>query len=316
MNADASLTVIVPTFEEPILLARALTSLRDQLHESLHVVVVNNGGDPAVVDQVVGVIASSSSPLASRIIARHRTKHDARGAVIREALQNVSTPFVAVLDESQSWQSSCASVAVKRLINNPETPAVCVGWSIAFEKMIEERVWPRRNDAVTLKAGDVSLSSLLSGVEIPQHAIVYRVSALTAVDGVNPSFEHLAMWDVNVRLATHADVVVEPSPLATLHVLEGTTEEEDERRHAIEAERQQLISSWMKETLPGGANKGQCALDALAHRNRESELQLLRDENAQLRREIANFNGLSSRALRAMLQPTKLVRAVQRRTKK
>ena len=65
MNADASLTVIVPTFEEPILLARALTSLRDQLHESLHVVVVNNGGDPAVVDQVVGAIASSSSPLAS-----------------------------------------------------------------------------------------------------------------------------------------------------------------------------------------------------------------------------------------------------------
>lgn len=316
ITTDVSLTVIVPTFEEPILLARALTSLRDQSLESLHVVVVNNGGDPAPVEQVVGVITSSSSPLASRITTLHRERRDVRAVVIHDALQKVVSPFVAILDESQSWQPSCAAVAVKCLIDALEVPAVCVGWSIAFEKMIEERVWPRRNDAVSLKDGDVSLMSLLSGNEIPEHVFVYRRSALTAVGGVNQSLDHLAMWDVSIRLAAHGAIAIVPTPLATLHVLERTTEDDDERRHAVESERQTLISSWMTETLPGGANKGQCALDALANRNRDDELQALREENARLRNEIANFNGLSSRALRAMLQPKKLVRAVQRRAKK
>lgn len=315
-STDVSLTVIVPTFEEPILLARALTSLRDQSHESLHVVVVNNGGDPTVVDQVVGVVATSSSPLASRITSRHRDTHDVRGMLINDALRQVVTPFVAIMDESQSWQPACASLAVKQLFDNPETPAVCVGWSVTHEKMIEERVWPRRNDAMLFKEGDVSLTSLLSGIEIPEHAMVYRHSSLTSAGGVNTSLEHLVMWDVNVRIATHGNIAVVSTPLATLHVLERDADEEDERRHAIEAERQQLMSSWMTETLPGGANKGQCALDALANRNRDNELQALREENARLRNEIANFNGLSSRALRAMLQPKKLVRAVQRRAKK
>lgn len=313
---DASLTVVVPTFEEPILLARALTSLRDQTHEPLHVVVVNNGGDPAIVDQVVGVITASSSPLASRIAIHHRDQHVLRGAVLHDALRDVSTPFVAIVDESQSWQPSCASIAVKRLMENPDIPAVCVGWSIAFEKMIEERVWPRRNHEVLLAEGDVSLASLLSGIEIPEHAMVYRRGAIRATGDVSQSLEYLAMWDVNVQIATYGKIAISPISLATLHLLERTAEEDDEWRHAIEAERQKLISSWMSETLPGGANKGQCALEALAHRNRESELQALRDENAQLRNEIANFNGLSSRALRAMLQPQKLVRAVQRRVKK
>ncbi len=314
--SDASLTVIVPTFEEPILLARALTSLRDQTHEPLHVVVVNNGGDPSVVDQVVGVVTTSSSALASRITIHHRDQHGVRGVVIEEALRRIDSPFIAILDESQSWQPSCASLAVKCLIGNSETEAVCVGWSIAFEKMIEERVWPRRNDAVSLKEGDVSLASLMSGIEIPEHAVVYRRSAVTTIGGMNESLDHLAMWDVNVRIATHGTIAVVPTSLVTLHVLERSSEDEDAHRHAVDAERQQLISSWLAETLPGGANKGQCALDALAHRNRENELQTLREENARLRNEIANFNGLSSRALRAMLQPKKLVRAVQRRVKK
>lgn len=314
--SNASLTVIVPTFEEPIRLARALTSLRDQTHEPLHVVVVNNGGDPSVVEQVVGVIASSSSPVASRITIHHRDQHGARGMVIEEALRQIDSPFVAILDESQSWQPSCASVAVKCLTDNSQASAVCVGWSIALEKMIEERVWPRRNDAVSLKEGDLSLASLMSGIEIPEHAVVYRRSALTSVGGVDQSLDHLAMWDVNVRMATHGTIAIVPTSLVTLHVLERSSEDDDANRHAVEAERQRLISSWLAETLPGGANKGQCALDALTNRNRDNELQALREENARLQNEIANFNGLSSRALRAMLQPKKLVRAVQRRVKK
>jgi hypothetical protein len=76
------------------------------------------------------------------------------------------------------------------------------------------------------------------------------------------------------------------------------------------------MSAWLNESLPGGANKGQAALDALANRNREQQLQQLRDENVALRKEIANFHGISSRALRVILQPKKLVRAFQRRLKK
>lgn len=316
LSSDVSLTVIVPTFEEPILLARALTSLRDQTHDSLQVLVVNNGGNPEVVDQVVAVVTASSSPLASRVVVHHRSNHDVRGLVLQEAILRANTPFVAILDESQTWLPTCAGVVVKCLEDSADASAVCVGWSITQEKKIEERVWPRRNDAIMLSSGDMSLTALLSGVDIPEHACVYRRSALTTVGGVDQSLEHLAMWDVNVRLATHGPISVVPYALVTLHVLERSSEDEDAHRHAVEAERQLLVSSWMTETLPGGANKGQCALEALANRNRENELQALRDENANLRREIANFNGVSSRALRAMMQPKKLVRAVQRRVKK
>lgn len=312
---DASVTVIVPTFEQPILLARALTSLRDQSVD-LRVLVVNNAGDPASVDQVIATIASSSTPLAGSISVQHLSQRTTRGSLINDALASVTTPYVAILDESQTWKPGCAAAATKCLTENQDVPAVCVAHHVAFEKMIEDRVWPRRNETATLAQGDVSLTSLLSGVVIPEHAMVYRASAVRVVGGVNESLEHLAIWDVNIRVASSAQIAVVPTHLVTLHILERDNEDEATLHHAVEAERHTLVSSWMNESLPGGANKGQSALDALAHRNRENELQQLRDENEELRKEIANFHGLSSRALRAALQPKKLLRAVQRRTKR
>jgi hypothetical protein len=164
--------------------------------------------------------------------------------------------------------------------------------------MIEERVWPRLNKATQISDGDVSLTSLLSGIDLPEHSFVYRRDAITNAGGVNSSLEYVAMWDLNVRIASDGSIGVIPTPLATLHVLERTTDDDNEHRSNVEAERHHLVTLWLNEVLPGGANKGQCALDAA------------------LRKEIASFHGLSSRALRAALQPTKLLRAVQRRTKK
>jgi hypothetical protein len=313
---DASVTVIVPTFEQPILLARALTSLRDQTNASVHVLVVNNGGDPAPVDQVVRVITSSSSSLANAITVRHLSDRTVRGALLRDAFTDVVTPYVAILDESQTWQPTCAAMVVRYLKENTTASAVCVGYAIAQEKMIEERVWPRLNKATQISDGDVSLTSLLSGIDLPEHAFVYRCDAITNAGGINSSLEYVATWDLNVRIASGGSIGVIPTPLATLHVLERTTDDDNEHRSNVEAERHHLVTLWLNEVLPGGANKGQCALDALAHRNRETELEQLRTENAALRKEIASFHGLSSRALRAALQPTKLLRAVQRRTKK
>ena len=313
---DASVTVIVPTFEEPILLARALTSLRDQTHESLHVLVVNNGGDPSAVNQVVDVIRTSSAALASRISVHHRKSHDTRGALVSDALGHVESEFVAVMDQSQTWMPLCAASALQSLTEHPHAPAVCVGHSVVLEKMIEERVWPRRNTSSLFAEGDMSLTSLLSGYDIPEHAVVYRSGAISEVGGVDTSLEHLAMWDLNVRLATLGTFVALPTSLVTVHVLERTAEQDNEHRHNVEAERHRLMSAWLNESLPGGANKGQAALDALANRNREQQLQQLRDENVALRKEIANFHGISSRALRVILQPKKLVRAFQRRLKK
>jgi hypothetical protein len=278
--------------------------------------VVNNGGDPSAVDQVVDVVRASSTPLASQISVIHRDRHDARGSVLHDALAVVTSSFVAVLDQSQTWNRLCASSAVQSLQQHSDALAVCVGYNMVQEKMIDERVWPRHNTGMQLHVGDVSLTSLLSGADVPEHAFVYRTAAVTEVGGVDPVLDHLALWDLNVRIATQGSIAVLSIPLVTLHSLETSPEEENAHRRKVDAERHELISSWMNSTLPGGANKGQCALDALAHRNRESELQLLRDENANLRKEIANFNGLSSRALRAVVQPTKLVRAVQRRLKK
>jgi hypothetical protein len=314
-TTDASVTVIVPTVEQPIVLARALTSLRDQ-SETVRVLVVNNGGDPAPVDQVVASITSSSTPLSTHLTVQHRSRHDERGALIKDALADVSTPYVAILDDSQTWRATCAAVAVTCLVDNPNAAAVCVGYDVAHEKMIEERVWPRRNEAMSRQIGDVSLASLLSGVNIPEHSMIYRTQAIRDAGGVNDTLTHLVMWDLNVRLASTSHIAVVKTPLVTLHVRESDSETEEKTRQSVEDERHVLVSSWLNETLPGGANKGQCALDALAYRNREDELRQLREENAALRKEIANFHGLSSRALRAALQPKKLLRAVQRRTKK
>jgi hypothetical protein len=182
--------------------------------------------------------------------------------------------------------------------------------------MIEERVWPRLNKVAQIEGGNVSLTSLLSGIDLPEHAFVYRREEMANAGGIDSSLEYLALWDVNIRLASRGSIGVIQAPLVTLHVLERTTEDDSQHRNEEEAERHRLVTSWLHEVLPGGANKGQASLDALAHRNRETELQQLRDENAALRKEIANFHGLSSRALRAVLQPTKMLRAVQRRTKK
>ena len=53
--------VIMRTYERPVLLARAIASVQQQSFRDWELVVVNNGGDPAVVDKVVDVARRTTS---------------------------------------------------------------------------------------------------------------------------------------------------------------------------------------------------------------------------------------------------------------
>ncbi|MTA71693.1 MAG: glycosyltransferase, partial [Actinobacteria bacterium] len=53
-------SIVMRTYERPILLARAIASVQKQTFTDWNLVVVNNGGNRAVVDAVVEVARSST----------------------------------------------------------------------------------------------------------------------------------------------------------------------------------------------------------------------------------------------------------------
>ena len=310
---DVQVTVVVPTFEQPIFLARALTCIRDQSHRWLEVVVVNNGGDPTVVDELVEVVAKSSSPHAQSFRIIHIDTKETPGAAINRALAETTGDFVAILDESATWKPDFVSVASAALLQNSDAVAVTTGYSITYEKKIDDRLWPRRNESPHIDVHEMSLANLLAGNEVPLNAVMYRRSMLNKVGLFNATLDHLYAWDLDIRLASNGDFFVTPEQVSVQHVLEQSPEEQMVTHDSRDRERDHLISQWLSEELPGGANKGEVALHALANRNRNQELESLRAENNQLRKEIANFNAISSRMLRGIMQPSKIIRAARRK---
>ena len=196
--ADASaepplVSVIMPTFDRPEFLARAVRSVLAQTYPNVELIVVNDAGCP--VDDVLRPLDPDGRITYVRL-GRNRNRSAARNA----GLALARGTYVAYLDDDDWYMPS----HLERLVGLLERTGGAVAYGFA-ERITEER----RSDgwaqtAVTpVYRMPYRRELLLVGNYIPMPCLVHRRDCLDVVGTFDEDMVTHEDWDLLIRLSAH-----------------------------------------------------------------------------------------------------------------
>lgn len=314
--------IVMRTYERPVLLARALASVAAQTHRDWHLVVVNNGGDPAAVDSVVAASPVPRSAGSHSVL--HLPERVGMEAASNRALATTEGEFFAVHDDDDVWHPDFLSVTTARLSVEPGASAVVTGLTKVIETMRGDKVWPVREEPFWLNEGRLTFRGMIGANTFPPVAALFRTSLVTRVGGFDESLPVLGDWEFNLRAVRAGRFVHEPQVLARYHVRTADSDRasansitDGESLHR--STKLLLQDRWLGETVDG-LNKGLLSLQAQAAGDAEETLraQDLRtaevDVEAVANRvaDIMSTRRAHRRVLRGLRNPGHALRAVRR----
>ena len=259
--------IVMRTYERPVLLARAIASVQSQTFSDWHLIVVNNGGDPKVVDDVVAV-ASQANP-AHDITVVHLAERVGMEEASNQGLAASNAEFFVIHDDDDSWKSEFLERSVATLQKNPAAAAVVTGVTRIHETFRGSKVWPVRHEDFYLDEGRLTLRGMIGNNTFPPIAALFRSRVLAEVGNFDASLPVLGDWEFNLRAVRAGGFVFINERLAHYHtrtsdsdVASGNsiTVGQDLHRNV----KLQLQNRWLTEPAVDGVNKGMLSLAAEA----------------------------------------------------
>lgn len=201
-------SVIVRTKDRPRLLSRALDDILAQDLEDWEAVVVNDGGDDAVVDGLV----HERPRFGERIAVLHHDASLGMEAASNRGLAETSGEFVVVHDDDDTWASDFLSAAVAWLDEHPDALAVSMGTEIVRERLDDDRIVELDREPFGPPHDIVTAYDLLLSNRFVPISVLIRRSALEKLGGFDETLPVVGDWELNLRLALHGEVgyVAEP----------------------------------------------------------------------------------------------------------
>lgn len=191
--------IITRTKNRPVLLARAFASILGQTHQDWHLYLVNDGGDPLPVDQLV---ETHRFAFQNRITVKHHETSLGMEAASNAALIGAKGDFVIIHDDDDAWKPQFLEKTVAYL-NAPEhsqTIAVVTNCILVHEKItdsssieIKRDLWPEARDLYNIK-------DMLIINRFPPICMLIRKVAVDYLEGFNSNMPVLGDWDFNLRL--------------------------------------------------------------------------------------------------------------------
>lgn len=176
-------SVIVPTFNRPELLTRALESIAAQTHPSIEVVVVNDGGDD--VRDVVWRFAFA-------VYKRHRTNTGLPSAR-NTGLKVAQGQYIAYLDDDDWFYPQHLATLVQTLSD---------GQRAAYSDA--HAIYPDQAPQLYL-SNDYDRQSLKRNNLFPVCCVMHERSLIEEVGAFDPALPSHEDWDLWIRMAAVTD---------------------------------------------------------------------------------------------------------------
>jgi glycosyltransferase involved in cell wall biosynthesis len=216
-------SVVVPTYNRPEKLRRAVGTVVEQTHEPVELVVVDDHSETPASDALADVDVST---LDAVTVVRHeenRGANAARNTGIREA----AGEFVAFLDDDDRWAPEKLARQVEAFQSGGER--------IGLVYTGARYVYP---DGERVISGDVAgevTRDILAGAAIAEFsAVMVRASVVERVGLPDERFPSWQDHEWFLRLSLHCEFAVVPDPLTVRHWdHEGRIGEDFERRRDV-----------------------------------------------------------------------------------
>ena len=218
---SATVAVVLRTSDRPVLLQRAVASVRGQTHDDWRLVVVVDGGDPAAVTE-----ALAAAGLADDERVTVLTEGSGRGpaGAANAGLAVADADLVVLHDDDDTWAPGFLAAAVAHLDANPDQVAVATSTETVTESLGERGIKESGREPLAPDLDRISLLTAARGHVVPAISLVVRRDVQREVGELDTSLPVLEDWDFLLRLLTHGPVgYLAGEPLAAWHVRPDAT---------------------------------------------------------------------------------------------
>lgn len=216
---EPSVAIITRTKDRPLLLKRAARSVAGQSYRNILWIVVNDGGDPEPVREVLD--ESLVDP--TRIIFISHEQSLGMEAASNAGIRSCSSDLIVIHDDDDSWEPGFLEQSVAFLDRHGQLYDGVVCHSTYIEEVIA--------DGAVAECGRHPFNDWLCNVQIaemavanlfPPIAFLFRRGVWARLDGFDETLPVLGDWDFNLRFLMEADIGVLPLALANYHHRTGT----------------------------------------------------------------------------------------------
>ena len=314
--------VIMRTYERPVLLARAIASVQQQTFRDWELIIVNNGGDPAVVDRVVDAAGRTTGSGAISVL--HLAERTGMEDASNHGLRSSGSDYFAIHDDDDAWHPDFLAVTVARLDASPGSAAVVTSLTKVIETMKGNKVWPVREESFWLNPGRLTYRGMIGANTFPPIAALFRRSILDVVGYFDGSLPVLGDWEFNLRAVRAGGFLFEERVLARYHVRTADSDRaasnsivDGESLHR--SVKLELQDRWLPEMVDG-VSKGLLSVQAQAagdmEETRIAGVRSVADVDVEaIANRTANIletRRLSRRVWRGLRHPGHALRAVKR----
>ncbi len=219
-----SVGIVTRTKNRAVLLRRALESVKRQTYENWRLIIVNDGGEPAPVDELVRNIFG---PEENRVHVAHNSTSLGMEAASNVGIRNLETDLGVIHDDDDSWAPDYLSVATQvfaqQRANIPSLRGVVVRVNAVFETVTGNHIridkvdpwqawWTDAPDE-----GIISLQKMMVRNQFPPIAFLFDMAVCKELGMYDESLPVLGDWEYNIRFMLKYDVWLHPEYLAFYH---------------------------------------------------------------------------------------------------
>jgi glycosyltransferase involved in cell wall biosynthesis len=212
--------IVTRTKNRPVLLKRALDSIVNQSFGSWALVVVNDGGDSAAVDELLQHYYQAAD---HRIQVIHLRESRGMEAASNIGIEALDCDYLAIHDDDDSWAPEFLSITLLELEHTrkqfPTMAAMLAMANSVYERIDQNAVIVERTEPYKpwVNKGPLSLDSLLIENQFAPIQALWRMDALNDVGLFREDLPVLGDWEFNVRFLLKYDIGIVPQTLAFYH---------------------------------------------------------------------------------------------------
>ncbi|MET4060357.1 glycosyltransferase involved in cell wall biosynthesis [Arthrobacter sp. UYP6] len=201
-HEPSPVAVIVRTKNRPLFLRRALKDVFAQTYSRFRVVIVNDGGDPEDVENLIAEL-----PLGARqhIDTIHHQQSVGMEAASNAGIRRCDSDYVVIHDDDDLWHPEFLERTVNYLENSSDA-GVVVRTTIRYEEVVGSNIRETGSAPFWEDLREISLGELLRVNRAVPISFLYRRSLHEEVGYYNENLETCGDWDFNLRVLSRHQV--------------------------------------------------------------------------------------------------------------
>jgi len=229
-NLSPKVSVITRTKDRPVLLRRCLDSVLSQNYSFYELIIINDGGNPLLVENI---LLEKGANLLPYIKVIHNTDSSGMEAASNKAIRESTGSLIAVHDDDDTWDPSFLSKMVSFLrVNKIYQGAIChsryISESIDGITVVNHGQWDYNQWVEYVMMSEMAINNIF-----PPISFVFSRKAYDEIDGFNESLQVLGDWDFNLRFLALYDIGVVPETIAFYHHRDVKSSKEDPYSNSV-----------------------------------------------------------------------------------